>query len=721
MAANGVEDLTAATAKFGLDKQDKPPADAATRRPAASAGRGGSRYVPPHLRSRMLASANGNGASPNKPSDGPAKEPGPALPAVKHAATPASVSGPAVCTFDRGPERAPERVLDRGPERGFDRGADRGPPPTLNNRMGGRNDGAMADRGRGQHSGGNGRWTNEHGSSRQRTWGDKGPASTSTSRWSNDDSPFGNKDDVKDVEIFNGMNTGINFDKYNDIPVEMSGNNCVDPIDNFETSGLHDRLLQNIKLAKYSTPTPVQKNAIPIITSKRDLMACAQTGSGKTAAFLVPTFGRMLSMGGPPQPPSSGNRPSRRRVVYPTALVLAPTRELASQIYDESHKFCHQTGMLPRVVYGGADVRDQLRQLDRGCDLLVATPGRLVDMVERGRISLETVHFLILDEADRMLDMGFEPQIRQIVEDCYLPPKGVRQTLMFSATFPKEIQQLASDFLEDYIFLAVGRVGSTTDFIQQRVEYCDEASKREMVLKLLNTIPGLTLVFVETKRGADSLEEFLIRQDYPATSIHGDRTQPEREDALRSFRSGRTPIMVATDVAARGLDIPNVTHVINFDLPNEIDDYVHRIGRTGRAGNSGLATALINEKNRNIVRDLTELLSEAGQEVPPFLSEMSRYVSSSGGKKRNGGNRFGGRDYRKENSGGGRSGGRSQSGYGGSGGFGGGGGGGGGYGGGGYSGGGGGGNYYGGGSGGGHYGGGGGSYGNYNGGGGSNW
>jgi len=231
-------------------------------------------------------------------------------------------------------------------------------------------------------------------------------------------------------------------------------------------------------------------------------------------------------------------------------------------------------------VYGGADVREQLRQLERGCDLIVATPGRLVDLVERGRILLEMMQFLVLDEADRMLDMGFEPQIRQIVEQLGLPPKDHRQELMFSATLPKEIERLDSDFLDDYIFLSTGHVGSTTDFIQQRVEYCAEPQKREMVLNILNTISGLTLIFVETKLGADSLEAFLFQQQYPATSIHGDRSQPERKEALKSFKSGMTPIMVATDVATRGLDIPNVTHVINFDLPNYIDDYVHRIGRT---------------------------------------------------------------------------------------------------------------------------------------------
>lgn len=496
-------------------------------------------------------------------------------------------------------------------------------------------------------------------------------------------SPFAGRENVSEPDIFNGMSQGINFEKYNDIPVEMSGNNCVTPIEDFAASDLHPRLLKNIELAKYTNPTPVQKNAIPIIIAERDLMACAQTGSGKTAAFLVPTLHRMLAMGGPPEQPAG--RPNRR-TCYPTALVLAPTRELASQIYDEALKFCHLTGVLPRVVYGGADVRDQIRQLERGCDLIVATPGRLVDMVERGRVSLEFIRFFILDEADRMLDMGFEPQIRQIVYNLRLPDKANRQTLMFSATFPKEIQQLASDFLKDYLFLAVGRVGSTTDFIQQRVEFAEEHAKRDMVIHLLNSIPGLTLIFVETKRGADSLEDFLIRHSYPATSIHGDRSQPEREEALRSFRSGRTPILVATDVAARGLDIPNVTHVINFDLPNDIDDYVHRIGRTGRAGNSGLATALINEKNRNIVRDLVELLSEAQQEIPPFLTQMMTYSGGTGGggHRRRGGGKFGGRDYRKEGSSGGGGGSGSRGGYtngGGYGGYGGGGGDGGGYGG----------------------------------------
>ena len=295
----------------------------------------------------------------------------------------------------------------------------------------------------------------------------------------------------------------------------------------------------NLELCKYAKPTPVQKYAIPIISQKRDLMACAQTGSGKTAAFLVPIL-NSINIEGPGETPPS----SHRRKQYPIALVLAPTRELASQIFEEARKFSYRSHVRPCVVYGGADIGEQMRTLDRGCHLLVATPGRLVDMIERGRVGLDAVRYLVLDEADRMLDMGFEPQIRLIVEGqaSNMPPTSQRQTLMFSATFPKEIQALARDFLNDYIFLAVGRVGAASDNIAQHFEYLDEVDKRSCLLDLLDKhVSGpdsLTLVFVETKRGADMLEEFLYQESFPSTSIHGDRTQREREDALASFRSG---------------------------------------------------------------------------------------------------------------------------------------------------------------------------------------
>jgi ATP-dependent RNA helicase DDX3X len=314
-------------------------------------------------------------------------------------------------------------------------------------------------------------------------------------------------------------------------------------------------------------------------------------------------------------------------------------------------------------VYGGADINQQLRQIERGCDLLSATPGRLVDLIERGRISLANIKYLVLDEADRMLDMGFEPQIRRIVQLEDMPGVAERQTLMFSATFPRDIQVLARDFLKEYVFLSVGRVGSTSENITQKIEYVEDHDKRSVLLDIIaSEAPGgLTLVFVETKRMADMLSDFLLNNRIPATSIHGDRTQREREMALQTFRTGRTPILVATAVAARGLDIPNVTHVVNYDLPSDIDDYVHRIGRTGRAGNTGVSTAFFNRGNKNIVRDLVDLLREANQEIPPWLESVvhessfggSSYRGRGGRGGRGGGGGRGGsnRDYRSASSG----------------------------------------------------------------------
>jgi ATP-dependent RNA helicase DDX3X len=365
-------------------------------------------------------------------------------------------------------------------------------------------------------------------------------------------------------------------------------------------------------------------------------------------------------------------------------LILAPTRELTSQIYDEAKKFAYRSWVKPCVVYGGADIGQQLRQIDRGCDVLVATPGRLVDLIERARVSLSKIRFLILDEADRMLDMGFEPQIRRIVQGEDMPGVQNRQTLMFSATFPKNIQMLARDFLKEYVFLSVGRVGATSENITQKIEYVEDEDKRSVLLDILTSHPseGLTLIFVETKRMADALTDFLMSNNFPATSIHGDRTQRERENALEAFRTGRAPLMVATAVAARGLDIPNVTHVISYDLPTDVDDYVHRIGRTGRAGNVGVATAFFNRGNKNIVRDLVELLKEAKQDIPPWLESIVResYGGRGGGRGGRGGGRGASRDYRSRNDygGGGFRGGYGGGGYGG--------GGGGGYGGGGYGG-----------------------------------
>uniref|UniRef100_A0A8C5LV79 RNA helicase n=1 Tax=Leptobrachium leishanense TaxID=445787 RepID=A0A8C5LV79_9ANUR len=512
------------------------------------------------------------------------------------------------------------------------------------------------------------------------------------SRWSDDrneeddwSKPLAPNDRVEQ-ELFSGGNTGINFEKYDDIPVEATGNNCPPHIECFQDVHMGEIIMGNINLTRYTRPTPVQKHAIPIIIEKRDLMACAQTGSGKTAAFLLPILSQIYADGpGDAVKHLKENGRYGRRKQYPLSLVLAPTRELAVQIYEEARKFAYRSKVRPCVVYGGADIGQQIRDLERGCHLLVATPGRLVDMMERGKIGLDFCKYLVLDEADRMLDMGFEPQIRRIVEQDTMPPKGVRQTMMFSATFPKEIQILARDFLEEYIFLAVGRVGSTSENITQKVVWVEEMDKRSFLLDLLNATgkDSLTLVFVETKKGADALEDFLYHEGYACTSIHGDRSQRDREEALHQFRSGKSPILVATAVAARGLDISNVKHVINFDLPSDIEEYVHRIGRTGRVGNLGLATSFFNEKNINITKDLLDLLVEAKQEVPSWLENMAyeqQHKSSTRGRSKSrfsGG--FGARDYRTSSSattsfGSSSRGGRS-SGHGGSRGFGGGGGG----------------------------------------------
>jgi len=477
------------------------------------------------------------------------------------------------------------------------------------------------------------------------------------------------RNDRIEHELFSGGHgpSGINFDRYEDIPVEATGSDVPNGIEDFSQVKLTEIIAANIEMARYTKPTPVQKNALPIILAKRDLMACAQTGSGKTAAFLVPILNHIFEAGPAPDSQNAGYGSKRKQ--FPLALVLAPTRELATQIYDESRKFSYRSRVRPCVVYGGAHVGDQMRDLDRGCHLLVATPGRLVDMLDRGKISLEFCKYLVLDEADRMLDMGFEPQIRRIVEKDNMPPTGERQTLMFSATFPKEIQMLARDFLNDYIFLAIGRVGSTSENITQKIVWVEEHDKRDFLLDLLSAAglakggddPSLTLVFVETKKGADQLDEFLYTQGFPVTSIHGDRTQREREDALKAFRSGKTPIIVATAVAARGLDIPNVKHVINFDLPSDIEEYVHRIGRTGRMGNLGLATSFFNEKNRNLTKDMVELILESSQELPGWLESMASDFRSYGGPSRRGKGKggFGSRDYRMERGGGGSGGGRS--------------------------------------------------------------
>lgn len=631
--------------------------------PSHPAGR--SAYIPPHLRNQSRAAPGPapvgfDGAGPPPGGPGPAMNAnawGPGYVDSFHLCSPEMLSSKVECVTNfsvlenRNAGPTPGQAADWASAPNFTpRG---GPPPVNGNgnwgpnggpRRGGFNPNAYGNPGQGGgqgYSGGGGSYGGHGG-------GGGGGASARGSgdgQWRDGKHVPGPNNARVERELFGVPNdpskaqTGINFSNYDDIPVEASGQNVPEPVTTFTNPPLDDHLISNIKLASYKIPTPVQKYSIPIVMGGRDLMACAQTGSGKTGGFLFPILSQAFQ-NGPSVAPQAGGQYSlgRQRKAYPTSLILAPTRELVSQIFDEARKFAYRSWVRPCVVYGGADIGSQLRQIERGCDLLVATPGRLVDLIERGRISLCNIKYLVLDEADRMLDMGFEPQIRRIVEGEDMPPTTGRQTLMFSATFPRDIQMLARDFLKDYVFLSVGRVGSTSENITQKVEYVEDQDKRSVLLDILHTHgAGLTLIFVETKRMADSLSDFLIDQNFPATAIHGDRTQRERERALEFFRNGRCPILVATAVAARGLDIPNVTHVVNYDLPTDIDDYVHRIGRTGRAGNTGLSTAFFNRGNRGVVRDLLDLLKEAHQEVPAFLENIAREGSGFGGGRGRGG------------------------------------------------------------------------------------
>lgn len=350
-------------------------------------------------------------------------------------------------------------------------------------------------------------------------------------------------------------------------------------------------------------------------------------------------------------------RPRRDECALPFAVILAPTRELAVQIHQECEKFVYRTGLRAVCVYGGTPIGKQLKEVERGVDIVIAAPGRLQDVYDRRRISFRNVQFLCLDEADRMLDMGFEHAIRSLVQKSDMPDIHNRRTMMFSATFPRPIQRLAADFMDTYLFLKVGPVGSTSENITQRIKWVESHEKESAVAAELKAVPGRTLLFVETKRSADYLSRVLGQQGFPCQSIHGDRTQFERERALEDFKVGRINILIATSVAARGLDIEAVEHVINYDLPNNIDDYVHRIGRTGRAGNVGLATGFYNSDNSGIARDLLEKLQEAKQEIPDWL-ERERWAG--GGK--------GGRGGRGGRGGGGRFGGGGRGGYGGGGG-----------------------------------------------------
>lgn len=442
-----------------------------------------------------------------------------------------------------------------------------------------------------------------------------------------------------DTMFTGGISTGMNFDKYDIMQVNVTGENIPKPIEHFENSGLRQLLLDNIHKSSYMRPTPVQKHALPIVMAGRDLMACAQTGSGKTAAFLLPMINLLL-------------HDSKELIVTnehcePQAVIISPTRELTLQIFNEARKFAHSSIIKTVVAYGGAAFYYQAQQAMKGCHILVATPGRLLDFVDKGRITFSSLRFLVLDEADRMLDMGFMPDIERMMGHPTMVATGERQTLMFSATFPEDIQRLAGKFLNNYLFLAVGVVGSACSDVEQHFHLVPKFEKRSKLIELISQEGGKNiLVFVEMKRTADFIAAYLSEHDFPTTSIHGDRLQREREEALADFKNGCMGVLVATAVAARGLDIKNVYHVVNYDLPKRIDEYVHQIGRTGRVGNCGKATSFYDpEVDAPLARDLLKILQQADQDIPSWLEKDASSAVSSSSYPRPG--RFGGKDFRK--------------------------------------------------------------------------
>ncbi|XP_017068058.2 ATP-dependent RNA helicase vasa [Drosophila eugracilis] len=434
-----------------------------------------------------------------------------------------------------------------------------------------------------------------------------------------------------ETEIFSsGITTGLNFSKYDNIPVKVSGENVPQPIKSFADAYLCTIIGNNVTKSGYKVPTPVQKVAIPVIAAGRDLMACAQTGSGKTAAFLLPILSTLL------------NEPRELVIGKPQAVIVSPTRELAIQIFNEARKFAFGTQLKIGIAYGGTSFKYQNEILSKGCHVLIATPGRLLDFVERCFITFEDTRIVVLDEADRMLDMGFSGSMRTfMIHDTMCLE---HQTLMFSATFPEEIQHMASEFLKNYIFVTIGVVGGACSDVKQTIHEVNKFAKRAKLMEILREDADGTIVFVGTKRGADFLASFLSETEFPTTSIHGDRLQSQREQALRDFKNGTMKVLIATSVASRGLDIKNIKHVVNFDMPNSIDDYVHRIGRTGRVGNSGRATSFFDpDHDRGLAGDLIKILKGSDQTVPEFLSNLA---GGGGGGACYANNDFGGLDVR---------------------------------------------------------------------------
>ena len=390
-------------------------------------------------------------------------------------------------------------------------------------------------------------------------------------------------------------------------------------MNNFSGLELAQPLLRAIADEGYSTATPIQGRAVPPLLEGRDLLGVAQTGTGKTAAFALPLLHRLSKSGG-----KLKNR-------QPRALILAPTRELAGQIGDSLRTYGRHMHLRTTVVFGGASIRPQIQKLARGVHALVATPGRLIDLMNQGHVWLDAVEIFILDEADRMLDMGFIRDVKKIT--AALPTR--RQTALFSATMPKSVEGLATDLLSDPVRVEVAPSATTVDKVDQRVLFVPQGKKRELLGDLLSDKAfERVLIFTRTKHGADRVARHLHQSGIQSDAIHGNKAQNARQRALRAFRSGHIRALVATDVAARGIDVEGVTHVINFDLPNEPESYVHRIGRTARAGASGIAISFCDPGERIYLRDIEKSIRQSVQVVeehPHHATEVTESIGQTTG------------------------------------------------------------------------------------------
>jgi len=393
----------------------------------------------------------------------------------------------------------------------------------------------------------------------------------------------------------------------------------------FEALGLSPAILKSVQTLGFETPTPIQREAIPLVLGGHDMMGLAQTGTGKTAAFGLPLIQNLLAEKTKPAPKSV------------RALILAPTRELANQIASNLRQYVQRMPLRIELVVGGTSINAQINKLSRGSDILVATPGRLIDLVERRAVFLNTAKFLVLDEADQMLDLGFIHTLRRIAKLVGTP----RQTLLFSATMPKQIEELSRAYQTAPVRVEVNPPGRTVDKVQQSVHFTGDRNKVDLLKLCLAEGPeDLSMVFARTKRGAEKLMKALVQSGFSAASIHGNKSQNQREHAIKAFRKGEIRVLVATDVAARGIDIPGVSHVYNFDLPEVPENYVHRIGRTARAGAGGKAVAFCAPDDMRLLRDIeraigTKILVSGSEPVTADRTKPSKARSQNGKTRRN--------------------------------------------------------------------------------------